>query len=315
MAINGQATSGGASAALRGWERIVILVILGLGAAVFYPLNRIASDAGLPFFGFIFWQCLGGFILLALLMAVRRERMPLSWSHMKFYAVSALLGLVFPYLSIFIAASNLPVGVLSMGFTLEPAFTYLLALFFVIERFHALRFAGLLTGVAGIMLIVLPETSLPEPGMVPWVALGLVAPISWAGWSVWATRARPPAVPPLALTTAMMGFGALFLLPLMLGVEGWWWFADELSDGGWTVVALAFGNAFFWWLGMTTVSKLGPVFYSTWGFFGTPLTVLAGILVFSERHSLWVWSALALLLLSLYLVNRTTSAAQAAGGN
>jgi hypothetical protein len=53
-----------------------------------------------------------------------------------------------------------------------------------------------------------------------------------------------------------------------------------LGGAGWTVVALSFGDAFFCWLGMTTVRLLGLVFYLTWGFFGTPLTVLAGVLVF-----------------------------------
>jgi drug/metabolite transporter (DMT)-like permease len=153
-------------------------------------------------------------------MAVRRERMPLNWTHAKFYAVSALLALVFPYLSIFIAAPNLPVGVLSMDFILEPAFTYLLALIFAIERFRGLRFAGLLTGVAGIMLIVLPEASLPEPGMV---TLGDARPgrTDLVGGLERMGHVRPPAVPPLTLTTATMGCGALFLLPLMLGIEGW----------------------------------------------------------------------------------------------
>ena len=55
------------------------------------------------------------------------------------------------------------------------------------------------------------------------------------------------------------------------------------------------------------------MFYSSWGFFGTPLTVLAGILVFSERRSLWLWRAPALLLLRLYRVNRTTSSTRAEG--
>ena len=47
------------------------------------------------------------------------------------------------------------------------------------------------------------------------------------------------------------------------------------------------------------------MFYSAWAFIGTPLIVAAGMILFGERHSLWIWRALARLLTSLYLVNRT----------
>ena len=65
-----------------------------------------------------------------------------------------------------------------------------------------------------------------------------------------------------------------------------------------------------WVAGFECVKVAGPVFYSVWTFLSMPLTIAAGMIIFGERHSVWIWSALALLFASLYLVNLTMGSAR-----
>ncbi|MCZ6722255.1 MAG: DMT family transporter [Proteobacteria bacterium] len=288
--------------------RFVFLLLLALGAVIFYPINRFVTEAGIPILPFIFWQCLGGAAMAAVALLFLKRRPPMSWRHIRFYLVSGSLSVCIPYIALLFAAPRVPVGILSLSLMLEPGFAYLFALVLLIERFRTLRFLGLFLGVAGLLLIAIPEASLPSPDMLPWAALGLVAPMAWAAWGSWNAIRRPPAVDSVSLTFGMLLFAALLMLPVMAATGEWWWFEGDFLRIDWTVVTLMAGNAFFWYVGFECVRLAGPVFFACWAFIGTPMVLAAGIVIFDERHSLWVWSALVLLLAGLYLVNRTMPA-------
>ena len=75
---------------------------------------------------------------------------------------------------------------------LAPLLSFLFALPVKLERFRWLGLAGLLFALAGVLLILLPETSLPEPGMVGWVLLTLLVPISFAIFNIFIDLYAPP---------------------------------------------------------------------------------------------------------------------------
>ncbi len=289
---------------------LLLVAFIGLSWAGTFALNRLAVDEGVPILAYLFWQYLGAGLLLFAYMAARRRWPPLDLKSLKLYFIAGLLAVGIPYTAIVYAAPEVPVGVLVLVLTLEPGFTYLIALLFLMERFHKVRFLGLGIGMAGLMLIVIPEASLPTRAMVPWVILGLAAPVGWAIFSVWIARARPPGFDGLAIAWGLFITSALLLLPPMAATGSWWWFAPSFGPGEWAVIGATVINAFVWYLAIECVRLTGPVFYSIWAYIGTPFGILFGYLVWHETHSPWVWAAVALLLVGLFLVNRTTAEAR-----
>lgn len=285
---------------------VLFVAFLGCGWAGTYTLNRLATTEGVPYLAYLFWQTLIGGIFLLIILAGRRVRPPMGRLYLRLYLVAGLLAFTIPYTAIVFAAPKAPVGVLTLEVTLEPMITYLLALLILIERFHSVRFAGIVIGVAGLMLIVVPQTSLPSRDMVPWVLLGLTAPLSWAGLSVWIARFRPPAVDSIVITCALLLVSTLLFLPAMLATGSWWWFQAPFGPGEWAVVGAGLANALLWAGAFECIRLAGPVVYSTWAYVGTPSGIVFGIVFFDESHSAWIWSALVLLLAGLFLVNRTT---------
>ena len=67
------------------------------------------------------------------------------------------------------------------------------------------------------------------------------------------------------------------------------------------------------WLGVTAsiayvlyfqiIRLAGPVYLSQVGYLVVVIGVVTGMLVFGERHSLWVWGGIALMVGGLILVN------------
>ena len=285
--------------------------MIGVAATIYLCLLRVATEAGGPPLGFIFSHTLGSAVLMLLILAVRRTRVPLGGAHLRFYAASAFFGLAIPYLAMTFASPNIPVGLLGMVNTIEPALTYLLALVLLLERYRWLRFFGLLIGIAGLALILLPRASLPSREMVPWVLVGLAVPVSWSIWSNWIAYARLPGVDSAVATFGLLVLATAMLLPIAAAMGELWWLEREHARLWWLVPVFAVLNVWLWVASFECIRIAGPVFYSVWAFVGTPLTIGAGMIFFGERHSLWIWSALILLFVSLYLVNSTMDSARA----
>jgi len=290
--------------------RVLLLVMVSVPTTSFFCLLGVANEAGVPFLGFILWQCVAAALVFGVILLARRTPVPLSRAHMRYYGASAVFGLLIPYVAMTTAAREIPVGLLGMAFTIEPAITYLLALVLMMERFHLWRFAGLLLGIAGLLLILLPQASLPTPAMLPWVLVSLAVPVSWALWSNWVAYDKPPEVDSAVTSFAMLVMGAVLLVVPVAWRGELWWFGEVDAGLWWLMPLLTVFNVWLWLACFETIRIAGPVFYSSWTFIGTPLSIAAGMAVFGERHSVWIWSALVLLMGSLYLVNATMASAR-----
>jgi drug/metabolite transporter (DMT)-like permease len=190
---------------------------------------------------------------------------------------------------------------MSITMTLGPMATLLLALPLGIERPDLRRLTGLGLGAAAILLIVTPEASLPEPGQAVWVALPVIVALSYAGENIYLAAARPPGIDALTILCGLF-WGALVLLtPLML-VSDAWFDITRLGPPEQAIFAnsaLHMGAYFgFIWL----IGQAGPVFASQVAYVVTASGVILGMIVYAERHSPWIWAALALMFAGLALV-------------
>ena len=184
--------------------------------------------------------------------------------------------------------------------------TYVFAVLFRIDRVHLLRIAGILFGLAGILLVLLPGQSLPEPGMAPWLLMAFGAPLCFAIGTVCVAILRPPESLPIPLTCGVFACASIIMLPVMAVTENWWIFDATMTDGDWALIGNIVINAIFFVVMFEIIRMAGPVFFSTYGYFGTLIGLGWAALYFGEVPSPWIWAAIAILFLGLFLVNRTS---------
>ncbi|MCU4653125.1 DMT family transporter [Roseibacterium sp. SDUM158016] len=296
-------------------DRLVLLVLLlAIGAAwgITQPFAKIAVSEGYRHFGIIFWQFLLGAALLAAINRVRGRGLPLGRVQVALYATIALIGTLLPNSASYTAAIHLPSGILSIVLSLVPMLSFPIALALGMDRFSALRFAGLLLGFAAILMIALPETSLPDPAMVWWLPLALVAPAFYAVEGNFVARFGTAGLDPVQLLLGASVIGAAMALPLALMTGQWisplppWGAPDFAILGSSAAHALAY-SGYVWMVG-----RAGAVFAAQVSYLVTAFGILWAWIIFGETYSGWVWAAIALMFAGLFLVQPRGQARSAA---
>ncbi len=283
---------------------LFMLVVSGIIWGLVFSLNRIAVSGGIPFIAYVFWMGVGASLLLFLLGLVTKSLPKLQWPHIRAYLVLGTISFGLSYSVLAVVAPEVPSGVLSLGATLTPIFTYPAAALFKLDRFALLRTFGLVCGLAAVALIVVPKTSLPSPDMVPWVLLGMVAPLLYVANAIIIALLKPPASGALPLACGTLTAGTLFMLVVTAATGEWWWFEGPMGDADWALVMAACVMALAFYMMIEIIRLAGPVYFTTVNFI-VPLTGIGwGFLFFDESHSIWIWAALALMIVGVFLVNR-----------
>ena len=284
---------------------IGMLFTLGVSFALVVSLNRFAADAGVPFLPYVFWQSFGGGAALMLIAAALRRLPPIDFRHVRIFFLTGALNLAFPYMLLAYLAPKVPASLLSLGLALVPIMVYVLALSFRQDRFHSLRFGGILLGFAGILVVLLPQASLPAPGMAGWVALGLLPSLSYAINAVLVARWRPQETGSLPLAGGLMLAGGGYVLIAMAVTGEWWAFDGAFGIGhGATIGAMA-NNCVSFYLVFEVIRRAGPVIFSTVNYIATLSGMGFGIWFFGDAPSAYIWGAIVLMFAGLFLVTTT----------
>ena len=279
----------------------IVLFLCGLSWGVTGPLSKLAVSTGHHPVAITFWSALIAAAVFSAVLAARGGWPRLSGPTIIFFLGCGFLGTAFPNSLSYEAYRHLPVGVNVMILSLVPMATLLIALPLGVERLDARRALGLALGVAAVALITLPSTSLPSPETAIYVALPVLVAISYAAENVWIARLQPRGMGTLTVMWGLSVGGVLLLAPIVFSLDILFDITvlgpAELAVIASSVVHICAYFGFVW-----MINRSGPVFASQVGYIVTATGVLLGMAFYDERHSLWVWAALALMMVGLSLV-------------
>ena len=283
---------------------LVWIVLLVMGVAWGYTIilaKVIMADGGHPF-GIAMWTSAlsAGFLLV--FSAIRRRPISLKRDVLWLYVACGLLGVVVPAVSFYFAAPHLPAGVLSITVTVGPILTFLFSVFFGLERFASLRILGVAFGVLAVALLVVPETSLPDPSAVPWVLLACVPGLCYALENMILTFRLPDGVSSFSVACGNFLVSSVVLVGVVVATDTfvpltWPWGVVE-----WSIASMAAINAVCFGLVIYLITYAGVVFSTQVAYLITISGVAWGIVIFDEQHSIWVWLSLACILMGLTLI-------------
>lgn len=278
------------------------LIVIGAGWGVTEPLSKIAVSTGYRPFGLIFWQLIIGSAVMAGISWLRGTGLPLTPSALRIYVIIAVIGTLLPNAASYEAIRHMPAGVMAILMSLIPMVAFPMALALGVDRFSLRRLCGLLAGLGGVLLLALPETSLPDPAMIYWVPLGLVAVVCYAFEGNFVARWGTAGLDPVQVLFGASMVGAVLVLPVALlsgqfivpprsfGAPEWALIASS-------VIHVCVYSAYVWLVG-----RAGPVFTVQVSYLVTGFGVFWSMLILGERYSGFIWAAFALVMLGIFLV-------------
>jgi drug/metabolite transporter (DMT)-like permease len=278
------------------------LVAIGLTWGLSIPLTKIAVSTGHQPLGLIFWQLMVATIVLSGVSLRRRAKLALDRRALAYFLVIGLIGTILPNSFSYLAAAQLPAGVMAIVIASVPMFTLVIANTLRIEGFSVVRTSGVLLGAAAVMILILPETSLPEPGKAVFILVALVAPFCYGVEGNYIASRAPRGIDPVTTLLGASILGMVIAGPMALATGTW---VDLLEPWGGPEWALLFSSlchvaaytGYIWLVGVA-----GPVFSSLVAYVTTLSGVFLSALILSESYSGWVWAALILMIGGLALV-------------
>ena len=281
---------------------MVVLILCGLGWGASIPMIKVAVSEGYKHFGLIFWQVVISAILLGAFLIALRRPLPLERRHLRMYVVIAIIGTILPNSTGFAAAVHLPAGVMALCMALVPMFAFPIALILGNEGFSWMKLLGLLCGLVGVLLLVLPEASLPDPSLVIFIPLALIAPVFYGFEGNYAAKYGPVDLDPIQMLCGASIVACVLTLPLALWSGHWIdprfpWGAPDIALIGSSLIHGCVYATYFW-----MVARGGAVFAAQVSYLVTGFGLLWSMIFLGETYSSWIWLALLIIFLGLFIV-------------
>ena len=280
----------------------LILIILGLGWGLSFTLGKIAITAGGTPIGLTFWQSLfSGLILLAYVF-FRHGKIIIPKIMFLPIIIITFLSVVIPNIIFYACIEHLDAGVLSISVSVIPLFTYLIAMGLRMDRFKIRRVLGLITGFCALLILILPENSLPDKRDIPWVLLALNCALCYALENIYIDRLALQNFGPIRLVCAVSFVSAIITFLLSIVMDQFFILQPTNLYLFISTLGLGFISATAYSIFIYLIGRAGSVFSSQVGYLVTFFGVVWGIIILGESHSVFVWLSLAMIMLGIFLV-------------
>jgi len=280
----------------------VAMLIIGALWGASIPLIKVAVSTGHQPLGLIFWQLVIGIIVLGVPIIAKGLRPLISREALWFYFWLTLSGTLLPNTFSYVAAAQLPAGVMAIAIATVPMFTLVMALGIGLEKFSLIRVLGVLIGFLAMIMIAAPETSLPDPAKAIFVLVALIAPFCYGIETNVLAAKTPKKADPISTLFMASIIGLIVVTPFTLGsgqmidLRGSWDVAIHAMIATSIIHAVTYVG-YIWLVGFG-----GPVFGVQVAYPVTISGVVFSIIFLDEGYSAWIWSALVLVIIGLALV-------------
>ncbi len=272
------------------------------------PLSKIAVSTGHQPFGLIFWQVVIAVIVLGGVQVYRGWRPQLSAGVLLFCCGVSFTGTLIPNSTSYLAQQHLPAGVMAIVIATVPMFSLALALTFRIEKASLIRFMGIVFGFAAMVLIVLPDTSLPDPEKAIYVLVALIAPVFYGIESIFVSMKQPKNIDAITILFMASLIGCFIALPAALLSDQWIDPFQPWGNAEWALIVSSVIHAIVYCTFIWLISYAGPVFSDQAAYPVTLSGVLFSMVILGEVYSAWIWVSLGLVILGLVMVQPRFSA-------
>jgi drug/metabolite transporter (DMT)-like permease len=277
---------------------LIVGALLGLTANVV----KIAVGAGWPPLPFLFWATLGAGLLLLCGAVASRNAPRGGLPDMKYYLATGALSIAVPNALLFAAVPHVGASFVAICLSLPPLLTYGLALTLGMERFHALRAAGIAFGLIGAAALGLAKAS---AGIIDpvWIFAALIGPVFVALGNIYRTIRWPPGATALSLAPGMLLAGAAFLLAYIAATGANLLPPSQDSAAFWILAAQAIIFAATYSLYFILQKLAGPVYLSQIGSVGAVFGAALAVLALGEPAGAALFLAAGAILFGVFLVN------------
>lgn len=280
----------------------LILIVMGAGWGLTQPFSKIAVSTGYGHFGLVFWQLVLGAVLMGLVCLVRRTPLPFSLRHLRLYLIIALIGTVLPNTMSYQAAVHLPSGIMSLLLSVIPMFAFGIALLMGNDSFAMRRMVGLLFGLCGVLMIILPSVDLGQPVPVFWAGIYLLTALCYAFEGNYVAKWGTQGLDPFQVMLGSSLVGILVTVPLMINachyITPIWPLPEAQRALVITSVVHVLVYACYVWL----VGRAGAVFSTQVSYLVTGFGLFWAWLILGEAYAQTLAIALAVIFVGMYLV-------------
>ena len=257
--------------------------LLGAGALLGVSTNlaKVATGRGTDPLAFLAWSIAGATLVLLVATRARGVRVPVTRRTVEYFVVAAFVTVAASNLIFFTAVPRVGASFVALAIAFPPVLTYLGALVLRVERFDAVRAAGVVAALAGAAALALFQLRAPDASP-PWIALTLVGPVLLAIGNLYRTLRWPPGASAESLAPGMLvgATAMLFAAGLVPGLS--LRLALDAPTLGLTALqAAVFAGQFPMLFALQKAG--GPVLLSLLGAVGAVVAVPVAVLALGER--------------------------------
>lgn len=281
-----------------------ILCLIGMGIAwgLSMPMTKLAVSTGHGHFGIIVWQMVLVAMLMGIPLALRPRTLGPKLHHLRLLLFVAFFGTMIPNSMSYIAAGQLPSGVMAIIMSLIPMSALPIALVLGMEQFEWKRLSGLIFGAIAMVALIGPSTSLPNPAAAPFVLVAAIATICYGIEGNYVAKFGLGGLDAIQVLFYSSLLGLLIMTPTALVTNQ---FYNPFANFGvpeYALIVSATGHGLAYACYIWLVGRTGPVFAAQVSYIVTIAGVALSILLLGESYSGYIWLALALVMIGLFLV-------------
>lgn len=268
---------------------VFLLLTTGTLVGLYFPLGKVASEAGISSIAWAMVLSIGACIVLLPILAYKRSFAIPRGATLRYVAIAGVISFVTPNVLLFSVIPYVGAGYTGLMFALSPVFTLAVALMFKLKGPNLYGLIGITLGCIGALIIACARGSIVDAPPVFWIVAALFIPVVLASANVYRTIDWPEDGCPDSLAFWSHLFSIAVLFTLLISIEGTQPIYELYGAAMLTITqALLAGLTFPLYFRLQRYG--GPVLLSQLGYVAAAVGMLVATIILGERYEFFIWA-------------------------